>query len=233
MKWSILCLTQKGRERFLARLAGVLRPQLEEYPDVEFTIRKFDPLFDLGNNRQMMMNDSSAEYISQVDDDDLVPADYVSTIYPLLDGIDYVGFRLQLYIDGEKQKPTYHSLRYKEWNADQQGFYRDISHLNPIRRELAIQAPMSGGGGEDQRWADAIRRLGIVKTEHYCGDDKVMYYYLFRNRKTEFSAAPVHTFYPEVFSTRQPTMVCPKCNSTSCAMAGGLRHCNQCGANWD
>jgi len=231
-KWSILCLTQPSRERFLARISAVLKPQLEEYSDVEFKTRLFDQRMDLGTNRQAMIEASSAEYISQVDDDDLVPASYVSTIYPLLDGVDYVGFRLQLYVDGEKQKPTYHSLQYKEWNADQDGFYRDISHLNPIRRELALQAKMSGGFGEDERWSTQLRNLGIVKTEHYIPE--VMYFYFYRGSKTDH-VQPVdqirRTNLPDLL-VGQRLPVCPKCGSTATGLAGGMRRCNQCGESW-
>lgn len=133
------------------------------------------------------MCEATADYINFVDDDDLVAPDYVSSIYPLLGEVDYVGFQLQLYNGGPeqnlKQKPTYHSLRYKLWHDDDNGYYRDISHLNPIKRELAVQAVMEGGGGEDARWADSMRTLGIVKTEHYV--DRVMYHYYWRAEKND------------------------------------------------
>jgi hypothetical protein len=240
-KWSILILTQPGREQFLARLHAVLRPQLEAHSDVKLTIHSFDRSKDLGTNRQGMIERAEGEFISWIDDDDLVPANYVSTIYPLLDGVDYVGFQLQMYIDGVKQKPTFHSLRYKEWTGDEQGWYRDISHLNPIRRKLALTIPMSGGNGEDSRWADGLRKLGIVKKEHYV--DAVMYLYLYRSNKmsptvprTPLATSrtdPVHdpnaaTHFP--VGHRRP--ICPKCGSTACGIAGGMRRCNQCGASW-
>jgi hypothetical protein len=236
MKWELLVLTQHGREQYLARLQAVLRPQLEAYSDVGLIVRRFDPTMDLGTNRQIMREGSSADYSNFIDDDDLVSANYVSTIYSLLDGVDYIGFTLQMYSDGEKQKPTFHSLRYKEWNADQNGFYRDISHLNPIRRELALRATMAGGFGEDQRWSDRLRELGIVKTEHYVND--VMYFYYWRSNKTDYPApalqVPTHGSYNPVeqLAIGQRRPICPKCGSTATGMAGGMRQCNQCGERY-
>jgi len=55
-----------------------------------------------------------------------------------------------------------------------------------MRRELALQVPMSGWPGEDNRWADAIRELRIVKTEHYI--NQTLYYYLTRTHKPELEA---------------------------------------------
>ena len=238
MKWQILILTQPSRDRFLQRLLAVLKPQVEELTDVEIVVRQFDRSMDLGRNRQAMIDSSTAEYICFVDDDDLVPFSYVPTIYPLLDGIDYIGFQVQLYVDGEKQRPTFHSLKYDRWWSDDSGYYRDISHLNPMRRELAIQAKMSGGFGEDQRWCEALAKLGIVKTEHYI--DQVMYYYLFRNNKNDRDyGRPTARVAPIMDSTaanfhavghRRPE--CPRCGSTCCGMGGGMRICNQCGAQW-
>src|SRR6266699_2885570 len=181
IKWNILILSQPDRARFLARLLAVLKPQIEEHPDIEVITRMFDSSLDLGANRQAMLNVASGTYVCFVDDDDLIPASYISTIYPLLDGVDYIGFQLQYFADGVKQDPTYHSLRYKDWNADRNGAYRDISHVTPIRRELALLVPMSGGFGEDERWARALRKKNVVKTEHYV--NSVMYYYYFRSDK--------------------------------------------------
>src|ERR1019366_10063498 len=124
--------------------------QVARYPGrVETVVRKFDPTLSLGENRQRMTEASNALYTNFVDDDDLVAPDYVARILPLLDGVDYVGFRLSLYNDGRPQSPTFHSLKYPNWFANATGLYRDISHVNPMRRELAVKCPMSGARGED------------------------------------------------------------------------------------
>lgn len=151
--------------------------------DVEVRERMYDRSMSLGANRQAMIEEAAGEYVSFVDDDDLVAEDYVSSILPLLDGVDYIGFQLQLYMDGIERGATFHSLQHNGWYENGGSFYRDFSHLNPIRRELALQAPFEGSGGEDTRWADRIRGLQIVKTEHYV--PKIMYHYYFRTCKSD------------------------------------------------
>jgi len=182
MKLDILVLTQPSRKEFLRRFWLRLEPQLTT-SEVGFHMRMFDQAMSLGENREFMRQASKGEYICFCDDDDLLSEDYVSTILPLLDGVDYVGFQVEGWQDGVKMKPTFHSLRYKDWHEDQHGFYRDISHLNPIRRELALLEPMEGDFGEDHRWADRLRARGVVKTEHYI--NRVMYFYHFRSGKTD------------------------------------------------
>lgn len=233
MKWELLCLTQPSRWRFLTRLKAVLKPQLEEFPDVTFTVAECSRVHDLGTNRQMMIDASVGEYVNFIDDDDLVPPNYVRKIRPLLDGVDYIGFQLQMFTDGVKQIPTFHSLKYPTWNGDKDGWYRDISHLNPIRRELAIQSPMSGPAGEDCRWAEKLRQLGIVKTEHYV--DEVMYLYYWRGNKNdppENSAFIMPNGQNNQRWQPERSVKCPNCGSTATGLAGGMRQCNQCGDRW-
>ncbi len=189
-KWDILILTMPSRAAYLLRLRTMLDPQVEAHPGVRVTVRISDAKMTRGENRVELMKESDAEYINFVDDDDLVAEDYVSRIFPLLDGVDYIGFQVQLYYGGPetgiKELPTFHSLKYPQWYGDTQGWYRDLSHLNPVKRELALQAAdqmCKGNGNEDVIWADAMRGLGIVKTEHYV--DKIMYHYYCRQGHTD------------------------------------------------
>jgi hypothetical protein len=183
VKWSILVLTQPTRKFFLGRLLRVLEPQVKEHPEIELLVRESDPEMVLGENRERLRQASTGEYLNFVDDDDLVATDYVARIFPLLDGVDYVGFRLQQFVDGKHLPPTFHSLVHERWRFDDKGFYRDISHLNPMRRDLALSVAMTGGRGEDARWSDAVRAKRIVKTEHYV--EETMYFYYFRSNKSD------------------------------------------------
>ena len=211
MKLDILILTMPSRSKHLAHLYKILEPQLD-HKNVSTLVRMCDPRDTLGKNRDILRHASRAEYITFIDDDDTVPEDYVSTILPLLDGVDYIGYQVQCYIDGVALSRTYHSLTYSGWSEDDKAFYRDISHINPMRRELALLEPMEGGHGEDQRWADRMRKRGVVKTEHFI--DRVMYNYYFRTRKN--MAAP-----------------CPQCKSTSTVIVENGSYCNGCGAEFD
>ena len=206
LKLEVLILTMPSRKEFLRQLVRNLADQCIRHKNFGYRIRMCDPSYTLGENRDMLKRSSIGEYIAFIDDDDLVPDHYASEILPLLDR-DYVGFQVQSYIDGTPLlNKTYHSLRYESWYEDENGYYRDISHINPMRRELSLLEPMEGGIGEDVRWADRMR--GRVKTERFI--PKVMYNYFFRTHKN--MAAP-----------------CPKCESKSTVMVETGSFCNACG----
>ena len=62
---------------------------------------------------------------------------------------------------------------------------RDISHINPIRRDLALTADFRrsrAGAAEDRAWAAQLRRSGVLKTEALV--DRIMYHYLYSTSRT-------------------------------------------------
>jgi hypothetical protein len=204
MKFQILILTQRARAEMLLQLLSILEQQisalgLNKFDQVDILICEDEPgswmrwsdgssPVQVGEKREAMRQKSQGEYICFLDDDDLIAPNYISSILPLLDGVDQVGFEVKMYSGHELQAPVYHSLKYGKWINPVNGrmglegaYCRDISHINPMRRELALQVPMSGGIGEDCRWAAAMR--GKVKTEHYV--NSALYYYLWRPNKQD------------------------------------------------
>ena len=214
--WSILILTIPPRAAMLARLLSVLRPQVEaanagHWPaPIELLVREYDPAVPLaplvdkearrepnrpvGENRELLRRAAKGEYISFIDDDDLVSPNYVGHILPLLDGVDHIGFNLEQRLDGRgygAQGVHYRSLRWRQPcflpPGGLCGHYADFSHLEPMRRELALAVPMSGWPSDDVRWAEDLRKLNIVQTEHYV--DETLYYYLTRTSKPELKGS--------------------------------------------
>jgi hypothetical protein len=178
MKWEILILTQPSRAGFLAQLMLLL---MSKYEDVAVRTRIFDEKLNLGENREQLRRESSAEYISFVDDDDFVAPNFVEGIYPLLDGVDQVSFDVAVFRDGKPHFIAKHSLKYKGWYENGGIPYRDISHVHPMKRELALRVPMEGGIGEDFRWAK--RMHGIIRSEQHI--ERSMYFYLWRTKKND------------------------------------------------
>jgi hypothetical protein len=192
MKWSILVLTQPSRAEFLRRLLDTLTPQAAKFPDVEIVTTFFDKQYSIGKNRGMMIEEAIGEYVNFVDDDDLVAEDYVSSIRPLLDGVDYIGFQAKFHRDGVYcGKLSYHSLMCNRWFENGAGYFRDISHLNPMLRYIALEGKMGDHDGtirEDFFWAERLRSLGIVKTEHFI--EKPMYFVYYRTHKLDGCETP-------------------------------------------
>lgn len=198
MKWSILVATQGKRIDKLNWLLSILMPQVETanrtcamcgptdpsrhpvtVPQVEVVALFNNGEKPLGEYRHALLEAAKGEYVSFVDDDDEVSPKYVERVLPLLDGVDYIGWRQQLYINGKRaRKRTYHSLEHDRWWEDDRAWYRDISHLNPIRRELATLVDYrTVGFPDDVGWADALRATGRVRTQHFIPDPMYLYFW--------------------------------------------------------
>lgn len=147
----------------------------------------------IGEIRQALLEEARGEYVCFVDDDDWLPEDYFTLILPALTA-DYVGFNVELLETGRHIALAYHSLRYPNWSQDDKGFYRNVTHLNPIKRDIARQVSYAAQGiGEDAAWARQVAPL--LKTEVYL--DKVLYYYQHDNVSTTFGGTvlPAQTYH--------------------------------------
>jgi hypothetical protein len=174
--WTILVATLGQRFERFARLLNDLRPQVDAHDGLVTVTALFNHgERSLGVVRQTLVESATSRYVSFVDDDDELPDYHVDEVVAALDvEPDYVGWQLQCYVDGVPLKPTYHSLRYRRWYDDARGYYRDVSHLNPIRRDLALRGDFRRGDPpEDVSWADQVRPF--VHSENYI--DKIMYHY--------------------------------------------------------
>lgn len=171
-KLSILIATVGHRsDKFLFLLDNLLHQA--QGKDIEIIAYWNNGEISIGNIRQDLIKEAKGEYICFIDDDDGVPDYYCEEILNNL-GEDYVGFRVELFEQNRQMKPVFHSLIHQVWYDDQFAYYRGVTHLNPIRRELALEGIFStNGAGEDASWAKSIQHL--PKTEKYI--DKVMYYY--------------------------------------------------------
>lgn len=183
MLWSILIASHASRGDQLAVLAAALAPQLTD--DVEVVVLWNRGRRKLGEYRRLLTEDAAGEYTSHIDDDDRVPDDYVSVILDAF-GEDYVGFKVSVIdiagaIGSEGHEYVAdHSIRYNRWSQRGNDFYRHVSHLNPIRKTLALKGVWEGNDGEDHRWADSV--YPHVKSETYL--DRVMYHYDFDQKKS-------------------------------------------------
>ena len=129
-----------------------------------------------GDKTQFLMETSRADYVSCIDDDDMVAPDYVRRVRAALETKpDYVGYPVRWTRDGVLQIRVEHSLRHYGWGENGNLVWRDLSEKNPIRRELSLLGRFTGGWEADRRWADLIRDSGRCKTEAWIDDP--MYYY--------------------------------------------------------
>jgi glycosyltransferase involved in cell wall biosynthesis len=176
--WTILIPTIGRRAQQLDRVLTSLLPQTEWYAGRVCVVAYWNngerPLADI---RQDLIECAVTDYVSFVDDDDVLPDYHVDRVMTALDEHpDYVGWRMQVLVDGAAHKSTFHSLRYAGWFEDEHGYYRDVSHLNPVRRDLAVRCDYRvGEPPEDVSWATQMR--SVLRGKRECFIDDVMYYY--------------------------------------------------------
>lgn len=191
MIWSILIASHAVRVVELNRLAGILAGQLTS--DVEVVVLWNRGGLTIADYREMLVADAQGQWVSFVDDDDRVADTYVADVVEALGaGPDYVGFEVEVWdlsgTIGQKGRKwrAVHSLSADRWHQKGDVFYRHVSHLNPLRRELAVKAQWVGHYSEDHRWADAVRPF--VQTEVFI--PKVLYYYDFDHGRSIRGPSP-------------------------------------------
>lgn len=182
--WSILIATHVARHRTFDLLVRNLASQVAPH-DIEVVVYWNRGGLNIGAYRQALLEESAGEYVSFVDDDDRLPSYFCAEIMGAIESRpDYVGFELKL---TDRTKPVQrtgraiHSLEYAGWSTGSGVYQRDITHLNPVRRELAVKGRFDGVSGEDRRWSEQIRPY--VHSQVYV--DQVMYFYDFNRRKSQ------------------------------------------------
>lgn len=187
--WSILVPTLGERRPLFERLMAGLLPQLDPYGGrVRVIGWHNDGSPSLPKIRQAMVLGTETDYLSFVDDDDLVSPDYVARIVAALETRpDYVGFQVQCYSDGAPIAVAYHSLEYRRWRNLRGRYERDISHINPIRASIARRVDFAvtrAGGAEDRAWADQLRQRRLLRTQVVV--PHILYHYLFTTTGTRW-----------------------------------------------
>jgi hypothetical protein len=174
--WQVLTPTIPHRHARLAALLALLDAQAR--PGFGLLLYRDNLVAGVAAKRQALLDASAAEYVSFIDDDDWVPPYFTYRVLSELGARpDYVGFTVAYTEDGQPGQPALHSIRYDGWHNWPEHMVRDISHLNPVRREIAARGRFSGGDSEDYRWAAQIREARVVHEEAWIPE--VMYRYQF------------------------------------------------------
>ena len=179
--WTILVPTLGQRDALFTRLMGVLLPQLDEHEGrVRVLAWRNNGKPSISEIRDTLLAAAGSDYVSFIDDDDLVPEYYVSEVVnALAERPDHVGFKIEYSTDDEHREIVDHSLRWGKWGRTLDGqLHRDVTHIDPVRRDLAMLSRfhVRPGRAEDRVWVKGVRRH--LATEVYI--DKIMYYYEYR-----------------------------------------------------
>lgn len=172
----LICSTPKRKQQ-LERLLDHLWNQTLHSRCVEILIDSGEGT--IGEKRQRLLERARACYVVYVDDDDWVAHDFIIKIVDAVSdnpGVDCISLRGVYTINGERPKVFEHSLANKIWDNDGEILKRPPNHLNPVKRELSLQAgfpPLQQG--EDKAYSD--RLLPLLKTE--AALDGIQYHYFY------------------------------------------------------
>lgn len=174
-KLSILICSLASRADKLQRLMNVLQPQINE--TVELLIKTDNGEMPIGKKRNILLEEATGTYIAFVDDDDLVSEDYVKKILEAIESSpDCIGIQGIITFQGQSPRMFIHSLKYKEWFEQNNVYYRCPNHLNPVKRDIALQVKFPETNfGEDKDYS--TRLLPFLKEERFISG--VVYHYLY------------------------------------------------------
>lgn len=182
MKLSILiCTIPERKELFDALRVNLFRQALESKGDVEIIDNgAARGTLTIGEKRQRLLEQAQGDYVVYFDDDDKPSPYYVDEILKALESNpDCVGFNILMTTNGANPETCIHSLRNKVWEKRRGKYLRNVTHFNPVRRELALQVGFKSiSFGEDKEYADRISLL--CKSEVFI--DKYLFDYRYENK---------------------------------------------------
>lgn len=208
--WNILIPTVPSRAAKLERLLDELLLQCTfEDPSVRVRVTCW---LNTGQPRLGVIRDrlvehaalAGAEYVSFIDDDDMVPDYYVAEVLAALErDPDHVGFPIEYRKDGRVHWPVEHRLKWGRWRTLPNPRYRgsddpayvlvrDFTHIDPIRISIARRGKFGAaavGQMEDRTWCEQVRPWLRGGSEVYI--PKIMYHYDWRPAESVWDK-PMH-----------------------------------------
>lgn len=186
VKLSILiCTIEERKTRFnvlMARIENLLHNS-QLLDQVEVISECDNREMSIGAKRNILLLKASGDYLCFIDDDDTIDEEYFIKILKALDSNpDCVQMIGVMNTDGWKMERFEHSIAHNRYYEQGGIYYRYPNHLNPIRREIAIQFKFPESNfGEDTDWATQIKDSALLQREEPI--DKVIYHYRFSSRK--------------------------------------------------
>lgn len=173
-KLSILTVTLKQRMPVFENLARVLKAQANSSVEMLAVCDSGEKT--IGAKRNELLEAAKGDYVVFVDDDDMVSPFYV---FGILEAIkqnpDCCGIEGIITINNVGPKKFIHSIQYQDWFEKDDIYYRCPNHLNPIKREIALDTKFPDQSWqEDKVFSEALK--GKLKTEVYIRGPIYFYY---------------------------------------------------------
>lgn len=170
---SVLIATTEDRKQTFERLFKEFESQLDKNQlrdTVELVVECDNKEISIGAKRQKLLERAKGKWIVFFDDDDWPMPYYIAIItYAVTSdqNIDCVGINVKMTTNDLHPQKCCHSFKYPVWkdNVDGWDYVRNITHFNPVKKELALKA-----GFKDLRFGEDIdysNRLYPLLTKEY------------------------------------------------------------------
>jgi cellulose synthase/poly-beta-1,6-N-acetylglucosamine synthase-like glycosyltransferase len=171
---SILTPTLHSRSQIFQNLARVLNAQANHSVEMLASVDNGEK--SIGQKRNELLEAAKGDYVVYVDDDDMVSPLFVAKILEgLKNNPDCCGIEGIVTFKQVGPKKFIHSLQYDDWFEKDEIYYRCPNHLNPIKREIALEVKFpEKSWQEDQDFS--YRLKGKLKTETYIKGPIYFYY---------------------------------------------------------
>ena len=175
--WSICVPSVPSRRLVRNAVLEELDRQIADRDDIEVLLLEDNWKRDYGPKLQTFVDIAQGEYISFIDDDDMVHWDYVSSISEILEtGVDAVSFFG--HIEFEDGVIAY--VQYLPCTApinEDFVYLRPLQHVSPIRTSIVKTIPYEGHWGADTVWSMKLAASGLVKSYGVVNPSTPMYFY--------------------------------------------------------
>jgi glycosyltransferase involved in cell wall biosynthesis len=198
MKLSLCILTMGSRRAKFERLTAELARQMDltsplaldedlgsfGNAEVEVLYYRDDGERTIGSKRQRLLLAARGDFVACIDDDDEIHPDYLRLLLPhCRDGVDCVGFKMEVYGYAPEMERAIISNRYKKWENDRDGFryVRCPHHKVPVRREHALRAGFNPSLTyvEDIDYSMRLVAQGTLQREIFV--DEYVYRYMYES----------------------------------------------------
>ena len=168
---SILIPTLLNRRNLFQNLSSMLDKQRTN--EVEILSCCDNGEMTIGKKRNLLLSNAEGEYVSFIDDDDLVSDDYIKKVLDAsASGPDCCSLQGEISMTVNKRtrqrkratRIFKHSIDYTHWYQEKEVYYRCPNHLNAIRRSIALKVKFPNKDkGEDRDFSLKIQPL--LRTE--------------------------------------------------------------------
>lgn len=179
IKLSLLICSLHSRKGKLNRLLEGLQSQLNKFSGlVEAIVAVDEKENKIGKKRNYLISLAKGEYITFIDDDDLVDDNYCSLLLTSIEkNPDVIVFDAVRYANGKLDRTVKYGIEYGKDHHDKNFYYRIPNHLMCVKRELALQVPFKEiNFGEDSDYAK--RLLPLLKTQERINETLYTYLYI-------------------------------------------------------